>query len=439
MATQLLHFGRRPHTLAVVTGSSASLCDQLFGVGRWAGLHPALNHAVFTFAELTPLRSPDRLAVYLAATGIKLPDDMSVEGLLSLSGGIGCVIAAVAQGERRPRGRVDPLSLFEEDQVFTTLVACMVMNEANTARMDAAELRHLPPPCGLPESAVRATLRDVGCGAEASCLLERWRGGGVSFLSQPTGPGRGCPRIEFLFPYHAHLLRERIGAGCLRDALRLSLQLHGVGGGLVLDVDVGYLCRPRLPRLLGGGSQRMASLVNVDRIPYALAADGSRTTRNPRAVLGTVMQWSARAGIHDFALEADAADPTTIHIDAWQCHAPVVGAVMRRGDEGAVTAAVVSARSLVPATNYDANFAHAAAQARWGFCALAGSLSRAAHLSAPAEPPPRFKPRLLHLCTTAVLDADAVAAASKPTLFNEEFVAAYDGSTKARATAAPRC
>jgi hypothetical protein len=434
MATQLLHFGRRPNALAVAAGSSACLRNQLFGVGRWESERPALNPAVFAFAEVTPLHNTGQLVAYLAATGMKLPDDMSVEGLLSLSGGVASVIAAVAEGERRPRGRVDPLLLFDEDHVFAMLVVFVLLDEVNAARLDAAELRHLPPPCGLPESTVRALLRDVGCGEEASCMLERWRDGGVLFLAKPADPGHG-PRIEFLFPYHAHLLRERMGAGCLRDALRLSLQLHGVRGGHKLDV--GHLCRPQLSRLFRGCSQRMTSLVTADGIPCAQAADESRTPLSPRAVLGTVLQWDARAGISDFALEADSADPAIIHIDAWQYHCPAVGAVMRRGDEGAVTAAVIATRSLGPAANADTNFSHAAAQARWGFCALVGNLTRAARLSAPAEPPPRFKPQLLHLCTTAVLDADAVGSASKPALLTEELVVAFNGSTRARATAAP--
>jgi len=436
LVTQLLHFGRHPNRVAVVAGSSSCLREQLFGCGSWAGLYPSLNPAVFAFAEIAPLRDVSRLAAYLDATGIKLSPDLSVDALLSLSGGVGRIVAAVAGGERKVCGRVDPLDLFQKEQAFAILVAHVLGTEANTAVLDAAVPPELPPPVGLPEPAVRAFLRDAGFEKEASRMLERWRDGGVFLLSQPLAAGED-PRVEFLFPHHAHLLRQRIGDGCLRDILYTSMQLHGVVGRLGHGVE--RLCRRRLHRLFVGCSQRMLALVMERQVPYVVAAAtaAERAPLDPRACLKTVIAWNAQVGIEDFVLHADDDYPSVIHVDAWQCKSPAVNTVATWNDDAAVTAAIIRTKTLAPATNPIMYLDHAVAKARWGFCALVGILHLAASLATPTLPPPRFQPRVLHFCTSAVLDASASAAARTPFRFPEPFVAAYNKSVKAVALGAP--
>jgi len=255
----------------------------------------------------------------------------------------------------------------------------------------------------------------------------------VLFLAQPAAPGHG-PRIEFLFPYHAYLLQQRIGAGCQRDILHANIQLHGVKGSVGHGLE--RLCRPHAHRLFGC-SPCTTVLVMERQAPLAEAADGTQRPFQPGGLLNTVIEWRQQVGLEDFVLVADDDDRSLIHVDAWQCKSPEVGTITRCGDDAAVTAAIIATRALTAATDPIKYLAHTVAKARWGFCALIGILHKAAQHPVPADPPLRFSPRLLHLCTTAVLDPDAHAAASEPVPLPRAFVEAYNGSTKARSTAAP--
>ena len=204
LVQQLFHFARRPHVHAVVAGSSSCLREQVFALDSWSGRgYPSLNGTMFAHVYIQPQRKVALLTSYLRATGLMLPADMSMDMLLSLSGGVGRVIADVILGTRDTRGRKDPVDLFLNDPLFAVLALHILTTSENRAALEA----EWPPPLGLAKTAVLAFLRNLGHGPDAMRKLEGWIDVGVLYLAQTGGVGAPSPRVEFLFPHHARLLQ----------------------------------------------------------------------------------------------------------------------------------------------------------------------------------------------------------------------------------------
>lgn len=422
LVQQLLHFARRPQVHAVVAGSASCLREQMFALDSWAGRgYPSLNATLFAHVHVQPLRDVGDLSRFLDATGAALPEGMDVQMLLSLSGGIGRVIADVLQGHSEPCARVHPVHLFSSDPTFAMLVTHILTVPENAALLDDAG--EWPPPVGLSKVAVVSYLRDLGFGANALALLERWRDCGVLFLG-------GIPeRYELLFPYHARLLRPFLASPVARLVNCVRIQLYGVAGSLGNALE--DLCRPQLAALFPGAVQRGESLVMRKRVASVVDTLGAHAPFAPLALLGRVIRWASQVGIEDFVLTRDEdEDVPVVLVDGWQCKSPVVGSVMRAG--APVFAAVIRDQTLASASDAVNYLSHASVKAAWGMCALLAILTSAAGEGV------TFRPRTIYLRTTAVLDAPAQDAAAAPVPLSAELIAAFNASAKSIALGA-RC
>lgn len=360
---------------------------------------------------------------YLQATGTPLPDELTLEKLLSLSGGVGRVITdLVSQPFLKPRGRLHPCELFLTDASFAMLVTLMF--QLNGVALDS----DFPPPLGLEAKLCETYLRDFGhAPVEVGRMLDKWCDGSV-LLRSVSGP-HNIEFIEFLYPYHAKELYNQLHAPDMHMLMQASIQLHGVTGSIGHAVEA--LCRPRLHHLFMGCVQRGGQLVSVRKVamyqPAINPVDGSSvaTAFEPADHLHEVIEWKAQVGIEDFVLERDEEDPSVILIDGWQCKAPAVGTVMTASDLTAATEKVIAAKGLGAISNAATDAAHAIVKAQWGFCLLVAILSKAAGSDV------HFVPRTLFLCTTAVLQESAGEVLSALHATQGRMIDAFNASTLA--------
>lgn len=417
LVQQLFHFSRRPHVHAVVAGSSSCLREQIFALESWSGRgYPSLNGTLFAYVYIQPLRDVALLTRYLSATGLTLPADMSIGELLSLSGGVGRVIADVLLGMRDTRARKDPVDLFLSDPLFAVLAVHILTTPENEAALEA----EWPPPMGLAKTAVLAFLRDLGHGADALRKLEGWIDVGVLYMTQAGGVGASSPRIEFLFPHHARVLRA-FTSGSARLINNVRIQLQGVEGSLGNALE--SLCRPQLASLFAGSRQLAESLVMRARVAKTSHETRGERPFAPLDMLGQVICWADQVGIEDFVLDRDAEDRSIVWVDGWQCKSPKAGSEMRAGTPA--LASVVAAKGLPPSLDPIKYLSHASAKACWGMCTLLAILTHAA-----ADSDVAFRPRTVFLRTTAVLDVPAQAAAQAPVALDAAVIAAFNASTK---------
>lgn len=425
LVMQLLHFGRQRNVHAVVAGSSSCLREQVFACGSWEGRYRSLNATVFTHVNILPLRDVVQLGGYLTATGAPNPLALSMEELLSLSGGVGRVIEHVLRGVRAAQARDDPVDLFMKDAAFSMLATHILSDPENAALLDSAG--EYPPPVGVDEGAALDFLDRLGFGKEALKMLERWRDGGVLLLS-PADAVSSSGRIEFLFPCHALRIRALLSP-VMHSIAHARIQLHGVEGSLGNALEAA--CRPQLGQLFAHARASGAALVMRAKSPHVAVGGGPSVPFVPQAHIGHVIRCAAQVGLEDFVLVGEEDDASTVWIDAWQCQSPAVGAVMRAGDLSAALAAVRASKSSAPVDDAVNDLARASAKACWCMCALVAILTRASAIAAP-ELAVMFRPRNVYLCTTAVLHEDAKAAAMWPVEVDAAMIAAFNASTKCR-------
>lgn len=417
LVLQLMHFGRRNNVHVVIAGSSSCLREQVYAQGSWSGGgYPSLNFTLFSYESIQPQRTVEQLRRYLFQTGATLPATLSLKVLLSLSSGVGRAVEDVLRGKREMNGRETSVALFLKDATFAMLATHMLTTPENAAVLSAAG--DWPPPVGLPEEAVIAFLRNLGFGPVSLRLLESWCDGGSLFRA--TDP----PRIEFLFPYHARLLWVLLSAPRQHLLNLARIQLHGVPGSLGHAFE--SLCRPQLPEIFIGASQRDDQLVMQSHVPKVVRGSEAARLFFPPTLLMQVIRWADEVGIEDFVLGREA---FFIGVSGWQLKAPAVGTVMRAGVS--VIDKIIADKHLGSASNAGALLSHASAKASWGFCALIAILTKSTQNA--GSRPLSFLPLIMFLRTTAILDDGARAAAELPVEISADLVRAFNASAKCRA------
>jgi hypothetical protein len=421
---QLKHFARNANVVAIVAGSSSCLRQQVYGLESWSKDYEILNGTQFRYCEISPLRDVTILDSYMKETRISLPIGLSLEQLLSLSGGVGRVIADVVGGERTPAGRINAAKLFCQDSYFAMLIAHMLADEANKRILAEAESTRCPRPIGMGLASVNSFMRDAQVPRkEAARLLEQWRGLGVLLCIGEEGPN---PRIEILYPYQAIALQDMLDNPAITDLVHARMQLHGVHGSLGHCLQ--KLCRPQLSKLFTGCSQLGTTLSMKDNVAFVVSAGGEPVHFSPLHFHGQVIEWLNHVGLEDFALYPDVDDSSILHIDAWQCMSPYVGTIASIGETAVES--IIESKTLSGVSDPIAYLHHAIDTARWGFCHLIGILGAAAKRCNTVA---TFLPRTLFVRSTAVHDNKAWKLSRKPVKMETALIVAYNTTAKAKA------
>jgi hypothetical protein len=399
LAYQLQNFGRKPNVLALLSGSSSCLREQLYAQRAWVG-YPSLNSSLFRVQEVAPLRDATRLAQFVATVGFALPHGMTPAQLLSLSGGVGRAIEKVCGGERDLQGKLHPRELLMKEQAFTLLMSAVLREQVNARRL--AEGAGYPQPLSITETAALELLKRAGYDDGAIDTLLRWRDNGVLYLRADAEP---LAALELLYPYHAVAIQQHLEQPLNQCVANVLTQLHGVDGSLGHALE--RLCRPQLSFLFEGASQRHGKLKIVGKQARYVGADGDDAAPfDPVLHFGEIIEWLKQIGLEDFVLNRGGGQ--VVYIDGWQCKAPEVGKLAKWGKLDAAAAAVARTKtvaSLDPITY----LSHAVVKAWWGFCDLARLLHAAQAALPAAGQALEFRPRHLYVRTTAVLDAGCEA------------------------------
>jgi hypothetical protein len=247
LAAQLQAFGRSGIGIALVTGSSSCLRDQLFAMNEWTS-YPSLNASLFRVAEIVPPRDAAEIQAFVEQAGFTMPDGMTAAELLSLSGGVGRVIDEIclAGAALRLHGKLPPLATFDAEVVLRQLALLMLEPAGGSTTISEPVAQQYPAPRSVGEYEAIMQLQRAGFepGVVRSAIL-RYRDGGLLLL-RPEGPG-GPARLEFLYPYHASLFAGAFTAEFVVSLTRMQIQLHGVEGSLGHELQC--VCRPQLSAL----------------------------------------------------------------------------------------------------------------------------------------------------------------------------------------------